>query len=159
MRGPCPSCGSPTSNYGGGFSCHYDYCQCSANIFACNAGPAPVWWETEIDVFKDGNQWCATMADFINLQESPAGFGRSPNEAVKNLAEGLNCTFEKAPLQDEVKPVQAPTPKYTRFDRLRANHQLLEVVDELFCENPTLIELRRQARELHANVLQAIKGT
>lgn len=101
MRGPCPNCGSPTSNYGGGWSCHSDYCPSSANIFACSAGPAPIWWETEIDVFKDGDQWCATMADFINLQESPAGFGDTPAKAVQNLADNLNCTFEKAPLAQE----------------------------------------------------------
>lgn len=34
----------------------------------------------------DGNQWCATWPDFINLQESPAGFGDTPAEAIAELA-------------------------------------------------------------------------
>ena len=33
----------------------------------------------------DGNQWCATYDDFINLQESPAGFGDTQDEAILNL--------------------------------------------------------------------------
>lgn len=36
-------------------------------------------------VFKDGNAWCAVYPDFINLQESPAGFGDAPEEARANL--------------------------------------------------------------------------
>lgn len=36
-------------------------------------------------LFKDGNQWCATYADFINLQESPAGFGETWEEAARGL--------------------------------------------------------------------------
>lgn len=32
-------------------------------------------------VFKDGNSFCAVRADFINLQESPAGFGNTPEAA------------------------------------------------------------------------------
>lgn len=36
-------------------------------------------------VFKDGNQWCAVMPDFIDLQESPAGFGDTPEKARENL--------------------------------------------------------------------------
>lgn len=34
----------------------------------------------------DGNKWCATNPDFINLQESPAGFGDTPEEAIADLA-------------------------------------------------------------------------
>ncbi len=37
-------------------------------------------------VFVDGNKWCAVYhLEFINLQESPAGFGNSVAEAVENL--------------------------------------------------------------------------
>lgn len=36
-------------------------------------------------VFKDGNSWCAVMPDFVDLQESLAGFGDTPEEARKNL--------------------------------------------------------------------------
>lgn len=33
----------------------------------------------------DGNQWCATMPGFINLQESNAGFGDTPAKAIADL--------------------------------------------------------------------------
>jgi hypothetical protein len=36
-------------------------------------------------VFKDGNMWCAVDPDFINLQESPAGFGETPGLAREEL--------------------------------------------------------------------------
>ena len=36
-------------------------------------------------VFKDGDAWCAVMPDFINLQESPAGFGDTPAMAREEL--------------------------------------------------------------------------
>jgi len=37
-------------------------------------------------VFKDGDQYCAVFPDFQNLQESPAGFGTTPEEARAALA-------------------------------------------------------------------------
>lgn len=37
----------------------------------------------------DGNQWMARYDDFINLQESPAGFGDTHKEAKKNLREQM----------------------------------------------------------------------
>jgi len=36
-------------------------------------------------VFLDGNSWCAVHPDFVNLQESPAGFGNTPEDARKAL--------------------------------------------------------------------------
>ena len=42
--------------------------------------------EMLLRVFVDGNQWCAVYhEDFINLQESPAGFGNSVAGAVADL--------------------------------------------------------------------------
>ena len=42
--------------------------------------------EMILRVFVDGNKWCAVYhEDFINLQESPAGFGNSVSEAVEDL--------------------------------------------------------------------------
>lgn len=38
-----------------------------------------------IRVYRDGNSWCAVHGDFINLQESEAGFGDTPIEACANL--------------------------------------------------------------------------
>lgn len=32
-------------------------------------------------VQRDGSAWCATFPDFVNLQESPAGFGDTPEAA------------------------------------------------------------------------------
>jgi hypothetical protein len=33
--------------------------------------------------------WCAVMPDFVNLQESPAGFSASPFQAVNGLHAAL----------------------------------------------------------------------
>lgn len=85
MLGPCPQCGRSTSTYGGGFSCHDIYCPCNANNFVCSAGPMPKWWNTGVQVCKDGDAWCAVGPDFINLQESTSGFGKNPREAVAAL--------------------------------------------------------------------------
>lgn len=35
----------------------------------------------------DRNEWCAVDSNFINLQESIAGFGSTPVEALKRLLE------------------------------------------------------------------------
>ena len=37
----------------------------------------------------DGDQICATLPDFINLQESPAGFGNTEMEALTDLIKAL----------------------------------------------------------------------
>lgn len=38
-----------------------------------------------ISLYLDGDQWCAVRSGFMNLQESPAGFGRTQKIAVKEL--------------------------------------------------------------------------
>lgn len=38
-----------------------------------------------INILKDGDMWCARFGDFINLQESIAGFGGTYVEALSNL--------------------------------------------------------------------------
>jgi hypothetical protein len=91
LLGPCPACGSVTSTYGGAFSCHDDYCRNSSSMFVCAPEKTPDWWNTDIDVKLDGDAWCATGAGFVNLQESPAGFGATPREAVKALREELTA--------------------------------------------------------------------
>ncbi len=40
-------------------------------------------------VFRDGNAWCATRQDFIDLQASPAGFGDTALEALAALCKAL----------------------------------------------------------------------
>lgn len=39
----------------------------------------------EPEVFLDGAQWCAVRPGFTNLQECPAGFGATPDEAIQDL--------------------------------------------------------------------------
>jgi len=51
-----------------------------------------------VRIFMDGDQWCATLEDFINLQESPAGFGDDALHAFAELAknsaaEGVRLSF------------------------------------------------------------------
>lgn len=45
----------------------------------CHGGP-------NSRVFKDGNAFCAVRPDFVNLQESPAGFGETEALARAALA-------------------------------------------------------------------------
>jgi len=85
LLGPCPQCGCSTFNYGGGWRCNAQYCQCNENNPAPNMGKAPAWWNSDINVYIDGNSWCAVRDDFTNLQESNAGFGKTPQEAVNEL--------------------------------------------------------------------------
>lgn len=42
-----------------------------------------------IKIYMDGNAFCATRSDFINLQESPCGFGDNYLEAISELAKEL----------------------------------------------------------------------
>ncbi len=83
--GPCPLCGARTFDYGGGWRCLAPWCFCSDSNPMPSMGPAPVWWNSGINVIRDGDAWCAHRADFINLQESDAGYGASPQEAVDAL--------------------------------------------------------------------------
>jgi len=39
----------------------------------------------EYKVFKNGYLWCAVNEEFINIKESPAGFGITPMVAVGEL--------------------------------------------------------------------------
>lgn len=84
--GPCPECGHRTTDYGGSIVCVDDCCMRSANRQCVHSiRPEPDWWNSNINVQKDGNMWCAFYDGFINLQESIAGFGKTPTEAVKDL--------------------------------------------------------------------------
>jgi hypothetical protein len=48
---------------------------------ACVAHGGP-----KVRTYMDGNAWCAVHPGFINLQESPAGFGPTKDEAIAELA-------------------------------------------------------------------------
>lgn len=47
-------------------------------------------------VFKDGLSWCATREDFVDLQNSPAGFGDTPIAAMDALLREQGMTIEEA---------------------------------------------------------------
>lgn len=52
---------------------------------------------------REGDQWMATRSDFVNLQDSPAGFGMTALEAMADLCRDLGyrpqklwgCSFEQ----------------------------------------------------------------
>lgn len=83
--GPCPKCGTACFDYGGGWRCLAIYCSNNASNPAPNVGARPDWWNTNILIKKDGVSWCARYDDFVNLQESVAGFGDNPQQAVDSL--------------------------------------------------------------------------
>ena len=90
LLGPCPRCGFPTTEYGGGFSCNNRYCPNSSQRFVSHTPDKwPKWWDEEIFVKLDGSAWCACGEDFENLQESDAGFGNTPSEAVLEYKKAL----------------------------------------------------------------------
>jgi hypothetical protein len=56
----------------------------------CDDQDADVYAErVGINLFRDGNAWCATAGDFLDLQQSEAGFGVSKLEAFAELAIAL----------------------------------------------------------------------
>lgn len=74
-----------------------------AEKWGCNDADAAVYAERlGAKVFMDGNAWCATRKDSINLQESPSGFGDTALEALAALCKELgyvggkmwNATFK-----------------------------------------------------------------
>lgn len=48
-----------------------------------------------IQLSLDGNAWCATATDFVNLQESPAGFGTTKLHAMAELAKAMGYKAAK----------------------------------------------------------------
>lgn len=46
-------------------------------------------------VFPDERVWCATRLDFINVQESPCGFGDTALEAMGAMAKELGYTGQR----------------------------------------------------------------
>lgn len=41
--------------------------------------------EPAFKIFRDGSEFCAVMGGFVNMQESTAGFGKTPEGALLNL--------------------------------------------------------------------------
>lgn len=84
LLGPCPRCGYPTKEYGGGFSCRNSNCLNSAMLFTVHTADRwPDWWNEDIFVKLDGDSWFAYGPDFVDIQESTVGWGDTPNEAVE----------------------------------------------------------------------------
>lgn len=96
LLGPCPDCGSITSTYGSAYSCHGRYCQNSAGQFACGPAAKPDWWNTDMNVKLDGDQWCAYRDGFVNLQESDSGWGKTPRDAVTDLISSENIELTQS---------------------------------------------------------------
>lgn len=82
LLGPCPICGKPTFDYGGGWRCSDPWCSNSYTSPISTLGSHPDWWNTNIHIKLDGSQWCAHYDKFRNLQESPVGFGDTPWQAI-----------------------------------------------------------------------------
>lgn len=53
--------------------------------------------DTALCFFRDGNKWCCVFGDFINLQESPAGFGDTFDEALDGLKKDAVSGVESVP--------------------------------------------------------------
>lgn len=58
-----------------------------ANQWECNDEDAMIYAErVNVHVDRDGDKWMVTFRNFINLQESMAGFGDTVLEAMADLA-------------------------------------------------------------------------
>lgn len=61
-----------------------------AEKWGCDDSDATIFADViGIVIERDGDNWCAHKSDFINLQESPAGFGDSKLQAMAELAKNL----------------------------------------------------------------------
>jgi len=78
LLGPCPTCGTCTSFYGGGWECHNWNCRHNSGHFCCSNGPAPSWWNTDVQMRRrtDTRTWEASAPGYLS------GTGATPQEAV-----------------------------------------------------------------------------
>jgi hypothetical protein len=53
--------------------------------------------ELTYTIRRDGAAWLATRSDFVDLQESPSGFGADPVEALIHLLEKEDAAGGAAP--------------------------------------------------------------
>ena len=73
---------------------------CGANLervkelaakWGCDDDDALIYAErVGVRLFRDEDKWCATRADFVDLQESAAGFGNTKLEAMSALCKDLH---------------------------------------------------------------------
>lgn len=45
--------------------------------------------DEDVQYFMDGDMWCAVLPDFIDLHDSPAGFGPTKEDALADLQENM----------------------------------------------------------------------
>ena len=83
-----------------------------ADKWKCSDEDAAIYVECiGVRLFKDGAAWCATRADFTDLQASPTGFGERAYEALAALAKALGYVPSKMwgrSFADLVKTAQVP---------------------------------------------------
>lgn len=75
----CSQCGA---SFGAG---DHGYSHCRNHLTASGIPKAALCY------FRDGDQWCCVLGDFKNLQESPAGFGDTEDDAYKDLLGQITC--------------------------------------------------------------------
>ena len=67
-----------------------------AEKWQCNDEDASVYAErVGCRLERDGNQWHAFRSDFVNIQESPSGFGSTCLEAMAELCKALGFKASK----------------------------------------------------------------
>lgn len=67
-----------------------------ARLWGCNDHDALVYAGfIGCRVYMDGNMWCATRSDCIDLQASKAGFGKTALAAMAELAKALGYRAQK----------------------------------------------------------------
>lgn len=67
-----------------------------ADLWACDDMDAQRYADfLGIELYPDGDAWCARRANTINLQECPHGFGDSGLEAMAELAKELGYRAQK----------------------------------------------------------------
>lgn len=57
----------------------------------------PASQDAKVIYKQDGDMICATLEDFVNLQESPAGFGKTEDEAKANLFQQIHAGEDTKP--------------------------------------------------------------
>ena len=105
-------------------------------------------------VFRDGNMWCATGAGFVNLQESLAGFGETPVDALgvliteEDAAENKRCKgmrrWKCGNCQTEFNRGRVPSGFTANCPRCKAGGQYTSEIESL----PAPLELRG-SRSVH----------
>lgn len=67
-----------------------------ASQWSCNDTDAPIYADRMgFDLYMDGNAWCTTRRNTIDLQSCPHGFGDTALEAVADLAKQLGMRAQK----------------------------------------------------------------